>query len=285
MGLSLYIRLSQLVTVRDLQAPLLPPFQATMTVEQALAAVARDLLDQTATALVLRDNDVCGWIDYHELRDNTYDDDCTVVTVADQMNPINPNELIAADTTAWRAVEVLGKDEMTRFFVVDGAEITGTITYQWELFKPMFRVCLLGLAIELEQAALQLCSRDRERSMSCLSQGRIDKAKDAWRNRNKHRKDDPGLWTLLESTTLIDKKTMLVKGNLVPAFSREEIEKVFDQFEGIRNACAHPETCDDAPIEPKVLLEALRLCHKLLYRLHAALEPDDREGAFDLDDQ
>jgi DNA-binding transcriptional regulator GbsR (MarR family) len=78
---------------------------------------------------------------------------------------------------------------------------------------------------------------------------------------------------LLEYTTFIDKKTVLVKRHLVPKAHRREIEETFDSIEELRNRCAHPDSSDEPFEQPKELLEKVLACHGLLAKIKDVLEP------------
>ena len=84
---------------------------------------------------------------------------------------------------------------------------------------------------------------------------------------------DRDVAAMLGYTTFIDKKTILCKRRLIPSVGRSDIENVFDWMEGIRNACAHPDTYEEPFIAPEDLLEQITACERLLQAIEEQLLP------------
>lgn len=59
---------------------------------------------------------------------------------------------------------------------------------------------------------------------------------------------------LMESTTLIDKATMIWKQKLLPLATRRDVLSFFHELQSIRNRCAHPSGKTDVLIQKDELI-------------------------------
>lgn len=298
MSLSTYTRLTNLIAVRDVLTPIRVSIPASSSLRQAVR-IADDMgPGDTGLPYLVRDGThVVGATYYWDLRSGLEDgppddaDERDRAGVRTAMTTITPDLIITADTSLWRAARLLmeARSDLFTWFVFDGHEIEGTLTYR-DLFKPPFRVCLFAMTVELEQLSLRVCMRGARESWMSLTENRRTRALDAMRRaqeRREPKKHAPDRFDmlsqhpelLLEYTTFIDKKTILIKRNLLPKAQRREIEETFDSIEELRNRCAHPDSSDEPFEQPKELLRKVLACHCLLAKIKEVLEPvDDRQS-------
>jgi len=235
---SVFHYMSNLVRVRDLQAPLGPPLQADQLV--AIAFEDEELMKGDRISLVMRDGEAVGWIGLDMLGEGNS-------LVSEQMDPIQPGSVLSGDTPALEAVRLFTETARHFFFVLDHNRITGTLHYG-DLFGLPFRLCLLALTFHLEGTALELAVRSPGESWQALSEGRKQKATDIYTSRYgrppKTEEQEP--WRgLLGCTSFTDKGTILRKRGLLRGISGEQLESTFARAERVRNSCAHTGS-DDA---------------------------------------
>jgi len=289
MPLSTYTRLTNLISIRDVMTPIQGVIPASATLQEAIdLADSFGVGDSGLPYLVGSGDELIGSVSYWDIREaieigvgNTMDERV--------VRPINPNLIVTADTPLWRATALLMRaaGDLDIWFVIDGHEVVGTLTYR-DLFKPPFRLCLLAMTFELEQLSLRLCQRNAKTNWSALTEGRQQNAEKAMRRaqerreptraseRVNHLRAHPAL--LLEYTTFIDKKTILIKRGLLPSIRRDVITETFDSAEELRNRCAHPDSGDEAFIDdPKELLRNVQACHVVLAKIKDVLERKEAE--------
>lgn len=150
-------------------------------------------------------------------------------------------------------------------YVVAGSKYSGVITPD-DLLAPVVQPCLLAMAIEFERSALDLCRLYPNECVAALPEGRRETAKKTLAKKNEEltqRVGDKAAALLIrtsesraarygsdiskfasmltiESTTLVDKFTMLRKCKLTLDVSHSRVKKVTGKIERLRNACAHP---------------------------------------------
>ena len=263
-GLSLFRRMTALITVRDLARPLGPELVAGMTVEAAI-----DCLEQTAAA---KQYDAVERISLVSMPDGTprYTSISALFGtehryVGDTCTPASLDRFVTAHLDAQNAVALLIPEHPPFFFVLDGTAVIGTFSYS-DLFSGPFKVCLFALTIELEEAALKLLLKDPTRCLHALPLERLAKAREVCARRfgEAHQQQDRDV---IRSTTFIDKATMLNKAKLIPAMSKGKLQKLFARAEAIRNECAHPTAEVASPIPAlsrDKLQNFLDQCHKLI---------------------
>jgi hypothetical protein len=295
MPLSVFTRMTQLVTVRELCTPLQPPLRHDMTL-----AACIDAIDQfghgesTRVSLVNKDQRTIGWVQYWDLREENIDLAEPVTTV---MSEPQHSNLITANATSIQAVRAFVGQHYEFLFVLDGTDIVGTLFFR-DFFKPAFKLCLLALTLEVERRSLQLCMTQPAKSWSALSDGRrqkiIEMCGDKRSRQRKRRGGEPlasipGMLkreqerlanplVLLENTFFSDKKTIIKKCHLLPGMDSKVLDKFYDLAECIRNAIAHPESSDDAFFEePGELWGFVENCHAVLREIEKVhpKEPDD----------
>lgn len=147
------------------------------------------------------------------------------------------------------------KTNTTPYFVENGSETVGVLTLNSIVGqRPMF--CYLALTLDLENAALDLCTHHPRKAWNSLD---FNRREDAWdrymKAMAKHRRiehefeydedDEHSMWQdfllrdALQFTYLADKRDMITGANLVIAPSNKVIKRVFERAQRIRNACAH----------------------------------------------
>jgi hypothetical protein len=233
---SVFLQLTRLFTVRDLQSPLGPDVEAGMPTAEACEFLSEEALlggyvSIDRISLVKRGAELAGWIGFDSLMPD-------FKTVGDSMDPIEPGMIVTADTSVLNAVDLFSTAQRHFFFVLEDNRITGTLHYQ-DLFKLPFRLCLFSLTIHLEQASLELALIDPQRSWEALTSSRQKLAEDVYTKRQEAPRENPGPVDLLGCTTFCDKARIIGKRNLVPGASKKRIKAVFVKAEKIRNACAH----------------------------------------------
>lgn len=313
MSLSVYTRLTNLIAVRDVLTPAQGYIDRSCTIGQALEELSRIRGDTSLPYLVRDGGRVVGAVRYWDLRSAQEEgptdevDERKGAGIDEQIFPINPGQLIAADTKLWRAAHALMKDHPHELplFVLEGDEIIGTFSF-YDLFKPPFLVCLFALTVEVEQASLQLCMKDADASWAKLTKNRQEMA--ARSSERRHQKmavprDDRLMAgnegdmaeeqerknmaraidairkrpeSMLEYTCFIDKKEMILKRGLLPNKNKRWLEDVFNAAEEMRNRCAHPDSSGEPFLEePRELLRRIQDCHELLAELKKVTEPVD----------
>jgi len=294
MPLSVYTRLTNLIAVRDVLTPIQAYIDQSCNLNEAVEEFDRRTCDTSLPFLVRDGGRVVGAVRYWDLRSVQEEapigeiDERGRAGIHEGVSRIDPDQLVTADTKLWRAAHALirGHPHDPLLFVLDGDEITGTFTFH-DLFKPPFLVCLFALTVEIENAALQLCSRDASASWAALSPGRqtralrslefaqkkrqpANKAAERIDNIRKH----PLL--MLEYTCFIDKKEMILKRDLLPKEDQRWLEAVFNAAEELRNRCAHPDSSGEPFIaEPQELLKRIEDCHNLLAKIKLVTEAVD----------
>jgi hypothetical protein len=167
-----------------------------------------------------------------------------------EINPIELSQVISSDTPLFEAAASLLKRNTRRLWVLEGNQITGRFSY-FDLFKLPGVLCLFGLTIELEMAALDLCRCFLKQCWGALPEGRQAKAIELWHkrtdrdaSRRDERLDRSGSSAyyegLMECTTFIDKATMIHKRKLLIDTGGNKLNSIFNRAEDVRNACAHP---------------------------------------------
>jgi len=193
--------------------------------------------------------------------------ECT--SLAEIANSIDVDQMATADLPALSTVSLVTDPSSAIKFVLDGAEISGTLSYS-DLFGAEFSLCLFALTLELEESALRLLLIRPEAALENLTEDRLNSAKAvaeirygsirATNQRN-----------LLRSTTFIDKCTMIKKGGLIDALSNTKLQSVFTRAERLRNQCAHPTgqmTSAIPSIAESKLEEFLKNCQLLITALN-----------------
>jgi len=165
---------------------------------------------------------------------------------------------VTADTslTEFLATGAFVKHEM--WIVMDGTEFSGVVTPRQLLSLPA-RLCFLALVLELEEVSLDLCKLFPKPAALALGSGRLEIALKvlkrkmqvpylesnygAMRNFRLNRSDFENSYLasmLIDSTTFIDKATIIRKLQLTIEVTNKDIKTIFTRAERLRNCCAHP---------------------------------------------
>jgi hypothetical protein len=195
--------------------------------------------DFEQVSLVVDGGHVVGWYTA-----DMFDSDRSIIK--EVCHPLYPEEIIAADTTAFKLVRLLRDRPRSGLilFVVDEDAITGTVSPA--VFRlPLFRLCLFSLTLELEAAALRAALTNPLASWNVLSEGRRAKAQESLGRLSSESRtrpsDTPALGALLSATMFADKAAILVKRRLLGS---GEVESLFRQAERVRNWAAHTREAD-----------------------------------------
>lgn len=245
MKATIYQRLSELATVEHLFEPIGPKIDADW-----YAAVASEVLaDEEAKAwiesesvhpmslvsIVYENGSAIGYIDIPGL---ISEEGFETLRVRDVMTRLAASRLISSDTSLATAVHLFSQQSSpwSFFFVLNTNAIVGTLSY-YDLFKPMGRVFLLGLTLEIEQLALQLCEYAPESYWSVLANKRKERALSYFKRTFPNKIGTPAEW--LRHTSFADKSRMIGQMTGLSSVDASLLEEVFAQAEVIRNACAH----------------------------------------------
>lgn len=247
----LFYRFSSLITAADLQCRLGSHVESDANAYEMFLQLSTDESCNwgDSISLVMRGSEVVGW--WSALGADVDEENPAVVS--EIMNPIHLTMLVSGDTTYYDlAYKFANRSHSSPFFVLDGSDITGTVSYS-DLFSRTGQLCLLSLTFMLESIAEQLCLLDRVKCWSQLSPKSQRSAKKiAFEKRfNKQLLSDDdfpadtdlvlnwntALW--IKSTYLIDKGTMIVGAELLTSSDAEHIEKVFERAKEVRDLCSH----------------------------------------------
>ena len=171
------------------------------------------------------------------------------------------------------------------------------ILYYHDIFQPLGRLALLALALEIEQLALVLCSmlHLRDQCWGALTENRQSKAQKLYKLRSRHPSKEikvkvESIKGLIECTSFCDKKTMILKNDLVEWNVQDNVDylgqrpmeittskcfsEIFQKLEKIRDRCAHTgfknELSEKYP--PEVLGKLIELTKDLKKKLAKAIE-------------
>lgn len=128
--------------------------------------------------------------------------------------------------------------------------------YYEDLFKPLDRLLLLSIALEVEEIAMTLCQSpaiSKECWMS-LSESRRDKAIEKFKElygrapELDYTSEKPfegdtdkrgNIGKLIAGTQLADRGTMIRKKKLIVQSDLFKVKAIFEKLEKVRNRCAH----------------------------------------------
>lgn len=161
--------------------------------------------------------------------------------VSDKMEKLDVGNIISSSTTILDFVKLVSEDESKVFFVLDIHRIVGYVHYD-DIFRPMGRLALFGLALEIEDQALKLCTHHefRERAWQSLPKRRQQNAAQQFIHKYQEEPKEDDYVRLIECTHFTDKANMLWKARLAPATSMGELLGLFNELKQLRNFCAHP---------------------------------------------
>ncbi len=242
---ALFLALANRISVKDIQTPLGPE----LVTDEYCSEAADQLMDEgiengyealNRISLVCNGESVVGYVFYEDLLGDV---------VENCMQSFSPDMLMTEDTTILEAIERFATDQRFYFLVLGKSGISGSAHYT-DLFKLPGRLCFFALTLEIEQLALDLLLLESNESWLALEKRRQEFAHKRWlRNSGRNAKMPENIdyentiqpwWNLLQSTTLIDKKIILAKRNLLPAHLN--LEDIFTKIGRVRNSCAHPES-------------------------------------------
>jgi hypothetical protein len=222
---ALFLALANRISVKDIQTPLGPE----LVTDEYCSEAADQLMDEgiengyealNRISLVCNGESVVGYVFYEDLLGDV---------VENCMQSFSPDMLMTEDTTILEAIERFATDQRFYFLVLGKSGISGS---------------------EIEQLALDLLLLESNESWLALEKRRQEFAHKRWlRNSGRNAKMPENIdyentiqpwWNLLQSTTLIDKKIILAKRNLLPAHLN--LEDIFTKIGRVRNSCAHPES-------------------------------------------
>lgn len=180
--------------------------------------------------------------------------------VRDCAQPITPNRMVSINTPFSRAVHLFADDEMP-YYVLDADQIAGVLR-PGHIYGLRAILCYLALTLDLETAALNLCTWFPE-ALNSLPERRRSKTLQRYHEKMKKIRQEDWNEALdtadpesrsetrqlfirdaMQSTDFIDKATMIKRSKLLIDQSNTRIENIFCRAERVRNACAHPFATD-----------------------------------------
>lgn len=332
---SMFSKLTQLFVARDIQEPWLPvEISPAMTLEDALDAVLEISNPNPVEIYPVRlDGCVVGLVDWPMLEDSRKEEyrglgiltpedfgwvgeedvqevppDVPRRRVGEVMASIAPSALVSADTSVFATAKLLCEAERgTVFVVVEGNQLTGTLTYG-DLFKTPFRTSLFGMLIQMEELALDLVCLEPQKSWLALSPKRQEKAREEyareyvqeWKKQDMVRHAQPASphpyarslpmtdwrtceikgnhhsYPLLQRAQFCDKREIIVKRNLLQGLSGTWVNEVFRKAERLRNQCAHSGGFREGIMHGKDLWDLIADVHKLIREIIKAGRLDVR---------
>ena len=238
-GYEPFYRISSLVSAKDLQQPLAQAVEWGADAVESWQTLSEEPQQFDKMSLVLRNDEVIGWWWPHD------EDIVEGTTVGDTTEALPHSMMLSSNSTFYDIADAFARRQHFLFFVLDGTEITGTISYL-NLFSRTGQLCLLSLTFLLETVTEDLCMLAAELCWKTLSDGRKQIAQQVCDVRFKpSQRDDQAppneiRWEyLIRSTTFVDKGTMLARSGLLPTISNTELKSVFARAEKVRNLCAH----------------------------------------------
>jgi hypothetical protein len=168
---------TSVVVARSVLEPLGPSLPAQMELGEAFGTVCSAAEEGSyvcvdRVSLVYDGPELVGWY--------TADmSDPDSESVAEVMRPIYALELVSADTSVFKLVQLLADRPRSGavLFVLDQDAIIGTISHEM-LRHPVFRLCLFALSLELEETSLSAAMVNPLASWNTLSPARRTKAQE-----------------------------------------------------------------------------------------------------------
>lgn len=194
------------------------------------------------------------------------------VRVADRMQPLSGKNLISADAGILSFISQA--DRCPCRLLVKDTEIWGIVTTA-DLNALPVRPVLFLLFTHVE---LLMAERIRTRFdapeywLSLLSVGRQDKVRKKYSNllyKNMYA-------DRLSATDYCDKRTIIMKGHLVPANATTSPESDLKRIEELRDKVAHASGYADSPKQAAVLAGVVRLCRTWIEGLISDLTSSER---------
>jgi hypothetical protein len=174
-------------------------------------------------------------------------------SIGDVLQRFVSDRVVAPDSCLTSILRLIESNQADLLLVGSIVPVCGSIVLD-DLLKPPALIYLLCLSLELEGAALELCSL-YPRSFFNLPTNRQDCARERFRLAKKKRNEvidevaekfgerpheEMLARELLQVTMMCDKKTMLTTAELGLTESKNKIRRVFKFFEEVRNYVAHP---------------------------------------------
>jgi len=232
-----FYRFSALVTAKDLETPLALSFDRDADAFGSYQSLLSEQDWHDRISLVMDKNEIVGWWWPFD----TGLEEGSSEAVGDSMSTLPQSMIVSSGITFFDLADAFSRRSHPFYFVLDGAEITGTVSYL-DLFSPTGQMCLLSLAFLLEASIEGLCVLRAEQCWNTLPERRKQLAEEIMGRRFTFARDlPPELWWpyRIRSTHLIDKGIMLSRCGLVASMSKAEIKSIVSTAERLRNLCAH----------------------------------------------
>jgi len=193
----------------------------------AEASIPYDPMNRVS--LVRRDGDTIGYTSLDVM------DSGLVIGDEGTIFPLTPTNLITANTVLLDFLERIMPDEsFFIYFVIEADRIIGSIDLS-DFSKMPFRLCLLALALDLEEQILELTKNDAKNAWNALASKRKEIAKSLYTKKTGRIPTESSIPELLENTSFSDKCNILRK-----CVSLGSFETLLDTTIEFRNLLAHP---------------------------------------------
>jgi len=248
-------RLNELITIRDIMEPIGPDLytncdriDASEIIQKFAEQNKIDPLD--AISIVYDNNNLLGYTDVIELSsEDPLESPISAAVIA-------PGNIISSTTPLLEALNIFAKSREENIFILDGGAIKGFINER-SFTKPIFRICILALLLEVEELSLNLINRKPLKSVEVLSRNRLKKSIETMTNvyrnyfiikkgkvylKDKDESREPTEsfpYRILSCTSFIDKGTIIAKRKLLQKYTYKQIRLIFKKMEKIRNSYAH----------------------------------------------
>jgi len=240
-------KLTNLITAKHVQFPIANKVDATWLLDRDIF-ISLTEPEEGIESLVFREDQLVGVVNYDKLWEACVDDRILNVPLDHIAKPLLPEQIIASNTAVIELPQLFTNKGVDFFFVLDGAEISGTVHY-WALFyEGLFRLCLLARTFELEERVSHLIrsslSEEQEKLWRLLPENHrkvIQKRCNDWTGNGR----DAPVSQLLTFSSFWHKVHIVKNSNLLQERAKiylapeVDIITTLDTAVKIRNSCAH----------------------------------------------
>lgn len=235
--LTLFYKLARMLTVEDICFAIDVGMNPDTRLDDAIIDWAQADDWKSPYILVVRDENIVGWLALHEYLNDEANNEITISQVCD---PVNELSFVGYDTPMLNAIRLFNDRKNKGFIVLKDNTPIGIIDFE-SFNKPQFRICLLSLILELEQHALEALQKTPNGSVRRMSTGRLKKATNVYKS--KHPSYDEGTLIphsqILECTMIIDRFKIL-PDKVYGGRRASRDDKYINQIDSLRNQLAHP---------------------------------------------
>lgn len=267
---SYFRNFGNLILVKNICSPIRNTYEADTPSQVVWEEWMEDSADPNQhIGLVARDKQIEGWFGFDMLKPNSLLCDC--------MGVILPKMIISADTSILEVIPLFTDKTKIFYLVLQGTSFIGVLDFR-DIFKLPFRLALFALILQIEKLMLDIILTAPNFSVSLLSQGKVEKAKDVYHRRgySYDNNGQPYASTLLECTTLIHKFNILKKCRKTRLLIPELQSNFTEVAERMRNELAHPSTNNDEILSRDILVPFVNWAEQFQQSMQRFLESNER---------